>query len=95
MQCYVLGTNYYSGHGLLKGFSFFEDAPENPPDSFAWGLNVMGYYSRYNAHLWTPGRFSESQIEMIRGHAHYSVPIVVNYAPFTDLTSQRDLLGTH
>jgi hypothetical protein len=93
MQCYVMRDYFNSGHGLLKGLSFDQGDPELPPDSFAWGLNVMGYYGRYNAHLWTPGRFSDSQLEIIKGHLFNSVPIEEDYSPYVGLNSQRDLLG--
>jgi hypothetical protein len=53
----------------------------------------MGYYGRYNAHLWTPGRFSDSQLEIIKGHLFNSVPIEEDYSPYVGLNSQRDLLG--
>lgn len=97
----TLGYNtYHSGDSALKGLSFDLGTPENPPAdliglypySFAWGLNAMGYWSRYNAHIWTPGRFSASQLDLIRGHAYNSVPIVADYSPY-DVWSQRDLLG--
>ena len=97
------GSDYYSGTPLLKGMSFPTGLPEDPPDdsydetySFAWGLNVMGYYSRYNAHLWTPGRFSESQLYLIKGHTLHDVPIADSsgfYLPFQNLWSGRSQLG--
>lgn len=97
------GTNYFSGYPLLKGLSFPTGMPEDPPIdayddtySFAYGLNVMGYYGRYNAHLYTPGRFSASQLELIKGHTLYDVPIVDAagfYQPFENLWSQRSQLG--
>ena len=92
MHCVIGYGNYYSDDPALKGLSFYLNEPELPPDSFAYGLNVMGYYSRYNAHLWTPGRFSSSQIEIISGHANNSVPIVVDYG-VPGLLSDRDKLG--
>ena len=86
------GGDYNSGSYLLKGLSFPTGMPEDPPVdaydetySFAWGVNVMGYYGEYNAHLWVPGRFSVSQLELIKGHTLYDVPIAdVNefYQPF-------------
>jgi hypothetical protein len=97
MECFVQASLFYSGHPLLKGLSFDLGMAENPPHSFAWGLNVMGYYSRYNAHLWTPGRFSASQLNLIEGHSQNSVPIPDAegfYLPYVNLWSQRDLLGT-
>jgi len=92
MEATVVYNTYHSGDSELNGLSFDLGTPENPPDSFAWGLNAMGYWSRYKAHLWTPGRFSVSQLNLIRGHAYNSVPIVANYSPY-DVWSQRDLLG--
>jgi hypothetical protein len=87
--------SYFSGDNALKGLSFDLGTVENFPDSFAYGLNVMGYYSRYNAHLWTPGRFSASQLELIKGHTQNEVPINNTgfYWPYTDLWSQRSVLG--
>lgn len=101
---------YYSGDPLMKGMSFdlgeIEDQPSDVTDdtfSFAWGLNVMGYYSNYNAHLWTPGRFSASQLNLIWGHANYNVPIVDSSGfylpygvfPYETLYSDRNFLGTN
>jgi hypothetical protein len=106
MRCTVPaigGADYYSGYPLLKGLSFPTGMSEDPPVdaydetySFAWGLNVMGYYSRYNAHLWTPGRFSASQLDLIKGHTLYDVPITDNsgfYLPYNNLSSDRSKLG--
>ncbi len=102
------GGLYCSGDPVpvVKGLSFPTGRPEDPPESddefpyhfysFAWGLNVMGYYGNYNAHLWTPGRFSASQLHLIKGHTLYDVPIPDPdhfYYPFTNLTSQRSQLG--
>ena len=102
--------NYYSGDSLMKGLSFdlgaIEDSPSDVEDdtySFAWGLNVMGYYSNYKAHLWTPGRFSVSQLDLIWGHANHSVPIADSSGfylpygvwPYDTLYSDRNLLGTN
>jgi hypothetical protein len=98
MECLVQDNFFASGHSLMKGLSFDLGSPENPPDSFAWGLNIMSYYGRYNAHLWTPGRFSVSQLSLIWGHARTSVPIPDSdgkYWPFENLMSQRDVLGTN
>jgi len=102
MEATVVHNTYHSADPAFKGLSFDLGTPENPPTdliglhpySFAWGLNVMGYWSRYNAHIWTPGRFSASLLDLIRGHAYTSVPIVANYDPYV-LWSQRDLLGTN
>lgn len=102
MVCTVGGDEYSSGESMLKGLSFATGEPENPPSSpmtywdnwsFAWGVNVMNDYSRFNAHLWDPGRFSASQIDLVRGHTTHEVPIVADYAPFTNLTSGRTKLG--
>lgn len=105
MECNIpLGGNeYYSGSDLLKGLSFptgmSEDHPVDANDetySFAWGLNVMGYYSGYNADLRTPGRFSASQLDLIKGHTQYDVPINDTkgfYLPFANLWSGRSQLG--
>lgn len=103
MRCTVQGADYYSGEPLLKGLSFPTGMPEDPPVdaydetySFAWGLNVMGYYGRYNAHLWMPGRFSASQLDLIKGHTLYDVPIADTdgfYLPFVNLWSERSQLG--
>ena len=103
MRCTVQGTDYYSGELLLKGLSFPTGMTEDPPVdaydetySFAWGLNVMGYYGRYNAHIWMPGRFSASQLDLIKGHTLYNVPIVDAegfYLPFVNLWSERPQLG--
>jgi hypothetical protein len=93
MICWINDYWYYStGDDALKGLSFDLGTPENPPDSFAYGLNVMGYYSRYSAHLWTPGRFSASQLEIIKGHSENSIPILSNYG-VPGLMSLRDRLG--
>lgn len=83
---------YYSPYEELKGLSFDLATTDSFPDSFAYGLNVMGYYSRYNAHLWTPGRLSASQIDVVKGHAQSSVPILVNYG-VEGLMSLRNRLG--
>lgn len=107
MECLIeiegIQNSFYSGDPLMKGLSFNLGAIEDPPTdveddtySFSWGLNVMGYYGYYNAHLWTPGRFSASQLDLIRGHAYNNVPITEDadfYFPFSDLWSQRNLLG--
>ena len=103
MRCTVLGTDYYSGYPLLKGLSFPTGMTEDPPVdiydetySFAWGLNAMGYWGRYNAHIWTPGRFSVSQLDLIKGHTLHTVPIVDAdgfYLPFVNLWSERPQLG--
>jgi hypothetical protein len=106
MECTIqiedIPYSYVSGDSFMKGFSFDLGTAEDPPDdvedytySFAWGLNVMGYYSRFNAHLWTPGRFSDSQLDLIRGYANNSVQIENYYSPFENLWSQMDLLGTN
>jgi hypothetical protein len=97
------GSFYYSGESLLKGLSFPTGMPEDPPVdaydetySFAWGVNVMGYYGRYNAHLWVPGRFSVSQLDLIKGHTLNDVPIADLdgfYLPFQNLSSRRSQLG--
>lgn len=103
MHCSVHMGDYYSGDPLLKGLSFPTGMIEDPPDdaydatySFEWGLNAMGWWGRYNAHIWTPGRFSASQLELIKGHTLHDVPIVDAdgyYSPFVDLTSKRSQLG--
>ena len=104
MECTIqiesIPYSYVSGDSFMKGVSFDLGTAEDPPDdvedyeySFAWGLNVMGYYSRFNAHLWTPGRFSDSQLDLIWGYANNSVPIENYYSPFVNLWSQMDQLG--
>jgi hypothetical protein len=97
MECLVNDYYYYfTGDNALKGLSFDLGTVENPWVSFAYGLNVMGYYSRYNAHLWTPGRFSASQLELMKGHTQNDVPIADTggfYLPFVNLCSERSQLG--
>lgn len=71
MRCTIDGTlasySYSSGDPALKGLSFPTGDSEGCPDTFAWGVNAMGYWGgTYLAHLLTPGYFSNSQRKLIR-----------------------------
>lgn len=94
MECTIDYHTYQSGSSMLKGFSFDLGAADAFPNSFRYALNVMGYYSRFNAHLSMPGRFSKSQLALIRGNALYNIEMNNVYAPLTTpLLSERPALG--
>jgi hypothetical protein len=106
MECDLVGGGmFYSGDPMLKGLSFNTGLPENHPAdqyvdyygdySFAWALNAMGYWGNFNAHLYTPGRFSASQLELIRGHAMHNVLLPHPFEPNIYLLSHRPTLGTN
>jgi exonuclease VII small subunit len=74
MDCTIGNSIFPSGDSWIRGLTFPLGQPESPPNSYAFGVNAMGYLSRGKTDWRTPYRFSESQIEIMKLHLTYNMP---------------------
>jgi len=98
----------WAGEDSMKGISIWSGDEHNPPQSFAWAINVMTYYGTWGVDLRAPAFIPASLVLMVRAYMTYNLDFnqaardafmrydgtLPHGATEAGLTSQRPSLGT-